>query len=70
MDTSNAAYEALEYICDMYDSETVVRELFDNLSIDRQIKFLHEFIDDYDIDTSELDDDTIEAITKHYRLHC
>lgn len=70
MNETEAVYETLEYICDFCDSETVLRELFDNLSIDRQIRFLHDFIQDYDVDTSELNDDTINVITAHYKLHC
>lgn len=68
--TAAAAYEALDYICDMADSEIVLRELVDYLSIDDLVGFLHDFIRWGDVDTSDLDDECIEALNEHYRLHC
>ena len=70
MDASNAAYEVLEYICDMAGSDLVLRELYDYLSIDDAVSFLHDFIASYDVDTSDLDDGCIESLTEHYRIHC
>lgn len=69
-DTSNAAYEVFEYICDMAGSDMVLNELIDYLSIDGLVSFLHDFIRLYDVDTSDLDDETIELINDWYRAEC
>lgn len=70
MDTTEAAYEALEYICDMAGSDLVLREFVDYLSIDELVSFLLDFITLNDVDTSDLDDECIESLNEHYRLHC
>ena len=69
-DISNAAYEALEYICDMFGSDTVLNEMYDYLSIDDAVSFVHDFIRLYDVDTSDLDAETIDLINEHYRTEC
>lgn len=70
MDAAEASYVALKYICDMAGSDLVLHELYDYLSIDDVVSFLHDFICSYDIDTSDLDDEYIEVLNEHYRLHC
>ena len=69
-DTVDAAFEALEYICGMEGSNMVLNELVDYLSIDDLVRFLHNFIRLYDVDTSDLDDECIEELNEHYKLHC
>lgn len=70
INATEASYVALNYICDMAGSDLVLHELYDYLSIDDVVSFLHDFINSYDIDTSDLDDDYIESLNKYYRLHC
>lgn len=70
MDTAEAADETLEYICDMAGSDMVLNELVDYMSIDDLVCFLQDFIVLQDVDTSDLDDDCIELLNEHYRLHC
>lgn len=70
MDASNAAYEVLEYICDMAGSDLVLNEIVDYVSIDDLISFLHDFIRLNNVDTSDLDDECIESLNEHYKLHC
>lgn len=64
-DTGRAVDETLEYICDM-----VLNEIVYYMSIDDLVSFLHDFIRLYDVDTSDLDDECIESLNEHYRLHC
>lgn len=70
MDITASAYEALDYICDMADSDMVLNEIVDYISIDDLVSFLHDFIRLNDIDTSDLNDECIESLNEHYRLHC
>ena len=70
MDANEAAYETLEYVCDMVGSDMVLRDLVDYMSIDNLVNFLHDFMCVYDIDTSDLDDECIKSLNEHYRLHC
>lgn len=69
-DTSNAAYEAFEYLVDMFGSDTVLNEMYDHLSIDDAVSFVHDFIKLYDVDTFGLDAETIDLINEHYRTEC
>lgn len=70
INATEASYVILNYICDMVGSDLVLHVLYEYLSIDDVVSFLHDFINSYDIDTSDLDDDYIEALNEHYRLHC
>ena len=70
IEASDAAYETLMFLVDVYDAEDVLNELFEHMDVDRQVEFVHDFIRLYDVDTSELNDETIEALNEHYRLHC
>lgn len=69
-DTSNAAYEAFEYIVDMFGSDTVLNEMYDYLSIDDAVSFVYDFIKLHDVDTFGLDAETIDLINEHYRTEC
>lgn len=69
-DTSNAAYEAFEYLVDMFGSNTVLNEMYDYLSIDDAVSLVHDFIKLYDVDTFGLDAETIDLINEHYRTEC
>lgn len=69
-DTSNAAYEAFEYLVDMFGSDTVLNEMYDYLSIDDAVGFVHDFIKLYNVDTFGLDAETIDLINEHYRTEC
>lgn len=70
MDTAAAAYEALDYICDMAGSDMVLNEIVEYIPTDYLVSFLHDFIRLNDVDTSDLDDECIESLNEHYRLHC
>lgn len=70
IDEIEASYVVLNYICDMVGSDLVLDVLYDYLSIDDVVSFLHHFIISYEIDTSGLDDDYIKSLNEHYRLHC
>lgn len=70
MEASDAAYETLEFLVDVYDAEDVLNELFEHMDTDKQVEFVHDFIKLFDVDTSGLDDECIESINEHYRLHC
>lgn len=70
MDASEAAYETLEFLVDVYGAEDVLNELFDYLDTDKQVEFVHDFIRCYDVDTSELSDETLRTIQEHYKRHC
>lgn len=70
METAAAAYEALDYISDLAGSDMVLNELAMYLSTDDLVSFLHDFIGAKNIDTSDLDDECIESLNEHYRLHC
>ena len=70
MDATEASYVVLNYICDMVGSDLVLHALYDYLSIDDVVSFLHIFINCYEIDVSDLDNEYIESLNEHYRLHC
>lgn len=70
MDTTVAAYEALDYICDRFGSDLVLNELTYYTSIDNFVSFLHDFISFYNVDTSDLDAGCIESLNEHYERHC
>jgi len=70
MDASEAAYETLMFLMDMYGAEDVLNEFFDYMDVDRQVEFVHDFIRYHDVDTSEMNDDTIHNINEHYKKHC
>lgn len=70
MNASEAANETLEFIVDVCGEAAVVNELFDYMDVDRQVEFLHDFIRCYDVDTSELSDETLRTINEHYKRHC
>lgn len=70
IDATEASYVVLNYICDMVGSDLVLHALYNYLSIDDVVSFLHYFINCYEIDTSDLDDAYIESLNEHYRLHC
>lgn len=70
MDASEAAYETLELLVDVYDEIDILNELFDYMNVDRQVEFVHDFIKYHDVDTSELNDDTLRTIEEHYNRHC
>lgn len=69
-DTSNAAYEVFEYLVDMFGSDTVLNEMYDYLSIDDAVSFVHDFIKLYDVDTFGLDNETVELINEWYQAEC
>jgi len=70
MEIAAAAYEALDYITDKKGSDIVLNELAMYLSTDDLVSFLHDFIRLFDVDTSEMNDETVESLNEHYRLHC
>ena len=70
MDAGEAAYEALMFLVDVCDEADVLNELFDYMDVDRQVEFVHDFIKCHDVDTSEMNDDTIRTIEDHYNRHC
>ena len=70
MNESEAAYETLEFLVDVCGEVDVLNELFDYMNIDEQVEFVHNFIRYYDVDTSELSDETMRTINNHYKLHC
>ena len=69
-DASDAAYEVLMFLVDVCDAEDVLNEFFDYMSVDRQVEFVHNFIRYNDIDTSELNYETLRTIQDHYKRHC
>lgn len=69
-DTALAADETFEYICDMAGSDLVLHELYDYLSLDDLVSFLHDFIRLFDMDTSGMDADTLELVNEWYRDEC
>ena len=70
MKTSDAAYETLEFLVDVYSAEDVLNELFEYMDTDKQVEFVHDFIRYNDVDTSELNDETLHTINNHYNRHC
>ena len=70
MDAHEAAYETLMFLVDVYGTEYVLNELFDYMYVDRQVEFVNDFIKYNDVNTSEMNDDTIRTIEEHYNRHC
>lgn len=70
MHASDAAYNALEFLVDVYGAEDVLNEFYDYMDVDRQVEFVHDFIRYNDVDTSELSDETLRTINEHYKRHC
>lgn len=70
MDDIDAAYETLEFLVDVYGEVTVLTEFFDYMNTDRKIEFVHDFIKYNDVNTSELNDETLRTINEHYNRHC
>lgn len=70
MDACEAAYETLMVLMDVYGAEDVLNEFFDYMDVDRQVEFVHDFIRYNDVDTSELNDETLRTIEEHYKRHC
>lgn len=70
MDASEAAYETLEFLVDVYGAVDVLDVFFDYMNIDKQVEFVHDFIRCYDVDTSGLSDETMRTIEEHYNRHC
>lgn len=70
MHASDAAYETLEFLVDVYGAEDVLNEFFDYMDTDKQVEFVHDFIRCNAVDTSELSDETLRTINNHYKLHC
>lgn len=70
MNASDAAYETLMFLVDVCGAEDVLNEFFDYMDVDRQVEFVHDFIKYHDVDTSEMNDDTVRTIQEHYKRHC
>ena len=70
MDASEAAAEALMFLVDVYGAEDVLGEFFAYMDVDRQVEFVNDFIKYNDVNTSEMNDDTIRTIEEHYNRHC
>ena len=66
----DAAYETLEFLVDVYGEVTVLTELFDYMDVDRKVELVHDFIRYNDVNTSELNDETLRTINEHYNKHC
>ena len=70
MDDTDAAYETLEFLVEVYGEITVLNEFFDYMDVDRKVEFVHDFIKYNDVNTSELSDETLRTINEHYNRHC
>ena len=70
MDAIKAAAEVLLFLVDVCGPEAVLNEFFDYMDTDKQVEFVHDFIKYHDVDTSEMNDDTIRTIEDHYNRHC
>ena len=70
MDASDAAYDTLAFLVDVYGVEYVLGEFCYYMNVDTQVKFVYDFIKYHDVDTSEMNDDTIRTIEEHYNRHC
>lgn len=70
MHASDAAYETLAFLVDVCGAVDVLNEFFDYMDVDRQVEFVRDFIRYNDVDTSELNDETIRTIEEHYNQHC
>ena len=70
MDASEAAHETLAFLVDVCGPEAVLNELFDYMDVDRQVEFVHDFFRYNNIDTSDINDETMRTIQEHYNQHC
>ena len=70
MDASEAAYETLDFLVDVYDAEYVLNEFFEYMDTYKQVEFVYDFIKYHDVNTSEMNDDTIRTINEHYEKYC
>ena len=70
MDASEAAYETLMFLMDVYGAFYVLDEFFDYMCVDRRVEFVNDFIRYNNVDTSELSDETVRTINEHYEKHC
>lgn len=70
INASEAAYETLAFLVDVYDAVDVLTDFFDYMDVDKQVKFVHDFIRYNDVDTSELNNETVRTIEEHYKKHC
>ena len=70
MGASEAAYETLEFLVNACGEVDVLNVFFDYMDVDRQVEFVHDFIKYHDVDTSEMNDDTLRTIEEHYKRHC
>ena len=70
MHASDAAYETLMFLVDVCGAEDVLNEFFDYMDVDRQVEFVHDFTRYNDVDTSELNDETLQTVEEHYKRHC
>lgn len=70
MDASEAAYETLLFLVDVYGAFYVLDEFFDYMNVDRRVEFVHDFIKYNDVDIAEMNDDTLRTIEEHYKRHC
>ena len=70
IDASDAAYETLEFLVDVCGAEAVLDEFFYYMNVDSRVEFVQDFIRYNDVDTSELNDETLRTIQEHYKRHC
>ena len=70
MDPYSAAYKTLMFLVDVCGAENVLNEFFAYMDIDTQVAFVHTFIRYNNVDTSELNDETMRTIEEHYKRHC
>lgn len=68
--TTTSEIQTLEFLVDVYDADDVLNELFEHMDTDKQVEFVHDFIKLFDVDTSELSDETLRTINNHYNRHC
>jgi hypothetical protein len=70
MDASEAAYKTLDFLVNVYGAEYVLNEFFEYMDTYKQVEFVHDFIRYQDVNTSEMNDDTIRTINEHYEKYC
>ena len=70
VDASEAAYETLMFLMDVYGAFYVLDEFFDYMDVDRRVEFVHDFIRYNDVDMAEMNNDTLRTIEEHYNQHC
>ena len=67
MHASDAAYEMLMFLVDVFGAEYVLNKFFGYMDIDKQVEFVHDFINYNDVNTSEMNDDTLRTIEEQYK---